>query len=181
MRFLFPLTLLAAAVTPSEAAPAWSPTVEGVRARLVATATIDASKKPQVEIWLEIENVSDTDGGIGLPWGYVGDMLQLVLEEDGKPATTAGVGGSHASGPPYVVALPVGATLRVPVSKNAYEYPSGTKMMFRPLTFQAWDIAQKHGKLTLHGKLSPHVLDKGVKPGPRAWSKPIELPKLELP
>lgn len=53
--------------------------------------------------------------------------------------------------------------------------------MFRPLTFQAWDIPARHGKLTIRGKLSPHMLDKGVKPGPRAWSRSLELPKLELP
>ncbi len=181
LRSLLPIAGMLAVSAPVAAAPAWSPTVDGIRARLVATPATDAQKKPQLELWLEIENVSDTDGGIGLPWGYVGEMLQLALEDDGKPVTTAGVGGSHASGPPYVVALPVGATLRVPISKNAYEYPSGTKVMLRPLTFQAWDIPAKHGKLTLRGKLTPHVRDKGDKPGPRAWAKPIELPKVELP
>ncbi|MBA2538946.1 MAG: hypothetical protein H0V17_04870 [Deltaproteobacteria bacterium] len=178
---LLPVTSVLAVSSSAAAPPPWSTPVDGVRARLVATSTVDAAKRPQLELWLEIENVSDTDGGIGLPWGYVGDMLQLVLENDGKPVPTAGTGGSHASGPPYVVALPVGATLRVPVSKNAYEYPAANKVLFRPLTFQAWDVPAKHGKLVLRGKLSPHALDKGTKPGPRAWSTPLELPKLELP
>jgi len=181
LRFLLPATLLAVS-TPALAAPsAWSGTVDGIRARLVTTATMDAAKQPQLELWLEIENVSDIDGGIGLPWGYVGDMLQLTLEDDGKVVTAAGIGGSHASGPPYIVALPVGATLRVPISKSAYEYPQAGKVMLRPLTFQAWDLPAKHGKLTLRGKLSPHKLDAGTKPGPRAWSKSLDLPRVELP
>lgn len=182
-RWFLPITLVAATTPLAEASPgAWSSTVEGLRARLVTTPTVDASKRVQVEIWLEIENVSDTDGGIPLPWGYVGDMLQFVVEDDaGKAVTGAGVGGSYASGAPYVVALPVGATLRVPVSKGAYEYPQAGKIYFRPLTFQAWDVPAKHPKWTLRGKLSPHTLDKGTKAGSRAWTKPIELPKVELP
>jgi hypothetical protein len=177
MRLLAPV-ILAMSTTAAVAAPAWSPPVDGVRARLVATPTTDASKRPQLELWLEIENVSDTDGGIDLPWGYVGDMLALSLEQDGKAVKPSAIGGSHASGPPYNVALPVGATLRVPISKNAYEYPQPGKTMFRPLTFQAWDLDAKRGKLVVRGKLSPH---KGTRPGSRAWTKPLELPKLELP
>jgi hypothetical protein len=183
LRWFLPVTLLAATTTIAEAAPgAWSSTVDGLRARLVTTPTTDASKRAQLEIWLEIENVSDTDGGIPLPWGYVGDMLQFVVEDGaGKAVAGAGVGGSHASGPPYVVALPVGATLRVPISKGAYEYPQGSKIYFRPLTFQAWDLPAKRGKWTLRATLSPHVLGKGTKAGSRAWSTPIDLPKVELP
>lgn len=183
MNWLLPLTLLAASTTVAEAAPGnWSPTVEGIRARLVSTPTTDASKRTQVEIWLEVENVSDTDGGIPLPWGYVGDMLQFTVEDDaGKVVQGAGVGGSYASGGPYLVALPVGATLRVPVSKGAYEYPAGGKIYFRPLTFQAWDLPVKHPKWTLKAKLSPHPMDKGTKLPSRAWTKPLELPKIELP
>ena len=109
-------------------------------------------------------------------------MLKLVVENDaGKAVEGAGVGGSHASGPPYLVALPVGATLRVPVSKGAYEYMEPGKIYFRPLTFQAWDLPVKHSKWTVRATLTPHPLDKGVKAGSRAWSKPLELPKVELP
>jgi hypothetical protein len=107
-------------------------------------------------------------------------MLKLTLESDGKPVQTAPVAGSHASGPPYVVALPVGATLRVPISKHAYEYPQG-KTWFRPFTFQAWELPAKKGKLVVGGKLSPHALDKNAKPGARVWTTPIDLPKVELP
>jgi hypothetical protein len=182
-RWFLPVTLLAATTTIAEAAPGgWSAPIDGVRARLTATATTDASKRPQVEIWLEVENVSDTDGGIPLPWGYVGDMLKLELANDGKPVPPGAVGGSYASGPPYIVALPVGAILRVPVSKTAYEYAPGSKVVsFRPLTFQAWDVPAKKGKLTLSAKLSPHALDKGTKAGSRAWTKPLDLPAIELP
>lgn len=179
LRFALPIVVLVTAA-PGEAAPLWSPTVDGIHARLVVEPTKEAGK-PQLALWLEVENVSNTDGGIPLPWGYVGDMLQLALEDGGKPVTPAGIGGSHASGPPYVVALPVGATLRVPINKSSYESPQPGKTLFRPLTFQAWDVPQRHGKLTVRGTLTPHALDKGAKPGPRAWTKPIELPAVELP
>ncbi len=181
-RWFLPVTLLSAAAVADAAPGAWSAPVDGVRARLTATATTDASKRPQVELWLEVENVSDTDGGIPLPWGYVGDMLELGLSNNGKAVPPGAVGGSHASGPPYIVALPVGATLRVPVSRGAYEYVPGSKVVsFRPLTFQAWDVPAKRGKLTLSAKLSPHALDKGTKAGSRAWSKPLDLPAIDLP
>jgi hypothetical protein len=180
MRWMLPAMLLTV-TTIAEAAPdTWSKPVEGIRARLVTTSKVDAkTKQPQLEVWLEIENVSDTDGGIPIAWGYVGDMLKLTVEDDkGKEVGGAGVGGSWASGPPYVVALPVEATLRVPISKNAFEYVQSGKIYFRPLTFQAWDLPAKHPKWTLRGQLTPH---KGVKVGDRAWTKPIDLPKIEIP
>ena len=158
----------------------WSKPAEGVRARLVATPTTDASHRPQVELALELENVRDVDEGLPIAWGYVGEMLQLeVVDENGKPLPNAGVGGSHMSGPPYVVLLPVSSMLHHTISKGIVEYVNPTHAMIRPLTFQAWNLPEKHGKLYLQGKLVPHP---GIaKPGTRAWTTPIELPRIVIP
>jgi hypothetical protein len=179
---LVPLVLVAARVEAAPAPPAWSQTAEGIHARLIVDATTDAQKRPQVAIALEIENASDVDGGIPLAWGAVGDMLKLELVDDhGKPVTGAGVGGSFASGPPYVVNLPNDSALRVEISKSAIEYVPGGKTLLRPLTFQAWDLPAKHGKLFLRARLSPHALEGGAKPGPRAWTTSLDLPAVALP
>jgi len=174
--------LLLLATTTAHAAPAttWSAPSEGLRARLVATAVTD--KNPQIELALEIENVSDVDGGIGVPWGDPNTMLKFVLEdEQGKPLAPGGVGGSYASGPPYVVLLPVQSSLHYTITKAALEYVPGGKTMFRPLTFQGWDLPAKHGKLFVRATLSPAKLDAKTKPPSRAFTKPIELPRIALP
>jgi hypothetical protein len=105
-------------------------------------------------------------------------MLALELVDDaGKPVVTGGMGGSHASGPPYVVNLPNDTMLHHTISKAAIEYVSADHKMFRPLTFQGWDLPAKHGKLYLRGKLSPHATDKpNTKLGARAWSTSLALP-----
>jgi hypothetical protein len=176
--------LLLLAATTAQAAPTpatWSAPSEGLRARLVASATT-VDKNAQIELALEIENVSDVDGGIGLPWGDPNTMLKFVLEDDhGKPLDTGGIGGSYASGPPYVVLLPVQSSLHYTVSKAALEYVPGGKTMFRPLTFQGWALPPKHGKLFVRATLMPAKLDAKTKLPSRAFTKPIELPRIALP
>ena len=75
--------------------------------------------------------------------------------------------------------LPVGSTLRIPVSKNAYEHVSATRTMFRPLTFQAWEVPASATKLALAGELAPHAAPNAT--GHRPWSGTITIPRLELP
>jgi hypothetical protein len=173
----------ASAARDASAQPAtWSAESEGLRARLIATATTDDKQRPEIELALEIANVSDVDGGIGVPWGDPNTMLTFVLEdEQGKALTTAGVGGSYASGSPYVVLLPVQATLHYTITPAALEYVPSGPTMFRPLTFQAWDLPAKHGKLFVRGTLSPAKLGTGTKPPRRAFTKAIDLPRIALP
>jgi hypothetical protein len=175
--------VLARLATASPVAQDWSKPADGVRARLVVTPTTDDKHRKQYEITLEVENASDTDGGIPMSWGYVGDMLALELVDDaGKVVEHTGIGGSHASSGPYIVKLPNDSMLRVTVTKQAIEYVDDKHAMLRPLTFQAWDWPAKHGKLFLRAKLSPHPRDKpATKPEPREWTTPLELPKVALP
>lgn len=175
------LLLLAAASADAAPATTWSAPGEGLRARLVATAaTVD--HKPQIELALEIENVSDVDGGIAIPWGDPNTMLKFVLEDEaGKPLEPGPVGGNYASGPPYVVLLPVNSSLHYTITKAAFEYVPGGKTAFRPLTFQSWDLPAKHGKLFVRATLVPAKLDARTKLPSRAFTKPIELPRVALP
>jgi len=161
--------------------PGWSAESEGLRARLVASATTDDKQRPEIELALEIENVSDVDGGIGVPWGDPNTMLSFVLEDEhGKALPPAGIGGSYASGPPYVVLLPVESSLHYRITPGALEYVPSGPTMFRPLTFQAWDLPAKHGPLFLKATLSPAKVDAKSLPR-RAMTKPIELPRIALP
>lgn len=182
MKRMFVVAAMLSGGVATAAPGAWSKPAEGVRARLVVDAATDAQKRPQIAIALELENVSDVDGGIPLGWGAVGDMVELELVDDrGTVVAPAGVGGSFASGPPYVVALPSNTLLHVTISKAAIEYvPSGHQLL-RPLTFQAWELPARHGKLFLRGTVSPHALDANAKAGPRAWTTPLDLPQVALP
>lgn len=176
------LASTAASAAPATPGPAWSATSEGLRARLIATATTDDKHRPEIQLELEIANVSDVDGGIGVPWGDPNTMLKFALEDEhGKPVATAPIAGSYASSGPYIVLLPVESTLRYTITPGAIEYgPPGTDDEFRPLTFQAWTLPAKHGKLFLRATLSPAKLDAGKLPR-RAMTKPIELPRIALP
>jgi hypothetical protein len=184
MKLAILFATIGAMTTVAGAAPGtpttWSTTTEGIRARLVLAPASDAQKRPQISVAFEIENTSDTSGGLALPWGYEGTMLKLTLEDEaGKPVASAPQAGSHASGPPYVVLLPERSTLRVVVTPAAIEYVSATRQMLRPFTFQSWELPAKRGKLYLRGTLTPHA--QPTKSAARGWTKPIELPRVELP
>ena len=173
----------AASAAPAAWTPDWSKESEGLRARLVATATTDDKKRPEIALALEIANVSDVDGGIGIPWGDPNTMLTFVLEDDkGKPLAPGGVGGSYGSGPPYVVLLPVQSTLHYTITPDALEYDDGGgPPALRPLTFQRWELPARHGKLFVRATLTPAKLGAGTKLPSRALTKPIELPRIALP
>src|SRR4051812_23001173 len=53
----------------ADTAPAWSPVVNGLRGRLIATPVKDPSGKPQVRLELVLDNVSDSAAPINLGWG----------------------------------------------------------------------------------------------------------------
>jgi hypothetical protein len=110
-------------------------------------------------------------------------MLAFVLEDEhGKALATAPVGGSYGSSGPYVVLLPADSTLRYTITPGALDYADdGGPTRFQPLTFQAWELPAKHGKLFLRATLSPAKLATGTKLPPRSMTKPIPLPRIALP
>lgn len=181
------LAALLAASVPATAAPkpppradAWSPSVEGLRGRLVLTPTQDTNHRPQLQIALELENTSDSAAPLAISAGNPSQMLQLTLEDEaGKGLAHDAVGGNELTLPPYVLALPVRSMLRMTLSPAAYEYvPSGVTLL-RPFALVAWDMpAKRAGKLYLRATLAP-VAPKDA--GPRAWKGPLELPRVALP
>ena len=162
------------------AAPAWSPPVDGVRARLVVAPTTDAAKRPQLEVALELENTSDVANPIPISWGAYGSMLQLVLEDEhGKVIPQNGIGGNELSPSPVTLQLPVASTLRVRLTSAAFEYIPDGRTMLRPLSLQAWDIPAKHGKLYLRATFTPAT--PATTTDRRALAGPLALPRVELP
>ena len=146
--------------------------MEGLRARLIATP-----HGRDLALDLEIENVSDVGNPMEIWWDDLDGILRLSLDTDAGAVATAGIGGSHASPPPYWLMLPVSSKLTISITPNAYEDVSGTRTMFRPLTFQGWDMPA--GKLYLHGELAPPAPTD--RDGRRPWLGKISLPRIELP
>jgi hypothetical protein len=179
------VTLLAAfipAVAYSKPRPpdGWSASVDGLRGRLVLTASQDASRRPQLALAVELENTSDSAAPLEISAGSPSQMLKLTLEDEaGKPVERDMVGGNELTIPPYSLALPVRSTLVMTVAPAAYEYVPSGLIMLRPFSFVAWDMpAKRTGKLYLRATLAP------VKPpadGSRAWKGPLELPRVPLP
>jgi hypothetical protein len=181
------LLAVAAAWSPATAAPSvsaapvWSKTVDGLRARLIATPTTDKAGHAQVRLEVELDNTRDSAEPLALRWSDdLGAMLKLTVEDNGKPLPDGAMAGSYASGPPYVLLLPVSSTLRKLVSPGIYEYVPSGRTMVRPLTFQGWDLPAKHGALVIRATLSPAAGDP-AHPDAKAWTGSLELPAVALP
>jgi hypothetical protein len=156
----------------------WSPVVDGLRGRLVVTATVDAAKRPQLAIALELDNASDSAAPITLAAGAPSQMVKLVLEDEaGKAIAHGAIAGNELIGPPYVLALPVHSTLRTTLSPAAYEYVPSGRTMLRPFALVAWDVPAKHGKLYLRATFAP-VASKDVR---GKWNGSLALPRVALP
>jgi hypothetical protein len=150
----------------------WSQPQDGLRARLVATP-----HGRDLALAVELENVSDVGNPMETWWDDLDNIMRLELSTVIGPVPPAGVGGSHASAPPFWLELPVGSTLRIPITPNAYEDNPPNKTLFRPVTFQAWDVPP--GEMFLAGTIKPPQASDEA--GHRAWHGTITLPKITLP
>ena len=182
-RFAFGIVSLVIATTSAaSAAPiegAWSAPVDGVRARLVVTPFVDASKHAQLAIAIELDNASDRGMPITIAAGAPSQMIDLALaDENGKPIKQSAVGGNEITPPPFLLALPVRSTLKWVIAENAYEYvPSGI-VMLRPFSLTAWNVPAKHGAFVMTATLHP-VSSKAVT---GSWAgKTIDVPGVKLP
>jgi hypothetical protein len=155
----------------------WSAVVRGLRGRLVTTKASDSAGRPQLRLDLELENVTDSAAPIEIFWGDFGSMLRLELEDEaGTVLPKDAVGGSFASGPPHWLAVPVSSAIRMTISKAAYEYVPGGRVLLRPMTFQAWAVpATRTGKVFLRGTLTPPTSTEG------SWTGALDLPRVALP
>ena len=165
---------------PSE--PVWSKAMQGVRGRIIATPTHDAAGRPQLELDLVLENVSDLAAPIEIAWGSFGGMLKLTLEDEaGKVVPPHGVGGNEMTIPTRWLQLPLSSALRMNVSRAAYEYVSATRTMLRPVSWQAWDLpSPRTSKLYLRVELKP-MWDPPAPADHHAWAGPLWFPRVELP
>ena len=184
MRFASAVVLAMLAAVPAAAAPAsapiegaWSPSVDGVRARLVVTPYVDASKHAQLSIAVEIENTSDRGMPITLAAGAPSQMLDLAVEDgQGKTIERSAIGGNELTPPPFVLALPVRSMLRVVIAPNALEYVPSGRVMLRPFSLTAWEVPAKHGAMVMKATLHP-VETKDVK---GAWGGKIAVPGVRV-
>lgn len=168
--------------SPAKADGDWSAPVDGVRARLVATTMpADPSGKPQVRVDLEIENVSDVGNPIEIWWDSFDATLKMSLDADGAPAKKPGIGGSFASPPPYWLQLPVDSAIRFTVTKNAFEYVPSGMTLFRPTTFQAWEVTG--AKALMLGATLTAAPNAPTSPTEhhRAWTGTLQVPKIAIP
>lgn len=163
------------------AAPAtWSPSVDGVRARLVVTPATDAQRRPQLAIALELENTSDVANPLPISWGAYGDMVRFELEdEQGRVLPRLALPGNELSPAPVTLQLPVASTLHVQLTGNAIEYVPNGKALLRPLVFPGWDLPAKPGKLYLRATFTPAT--PATTTDRRALAHPLVLPRVQLP
>jgi len=132
----------------------WSPTVAGLRGRLLATP-YSVEGRRQLALDLEVENIADGLNPISLSWTTPASdsLLELSLErEDGTPIPKRAEAGNEFSTGRYLVQIPRHSAIRISVSKAAYEYQPGRSRRFRPTWFFSWDIPSEV-RLYLRGSL----------------------------
>lgn len=170
------------APAPTSTNAGWSPTVQGLRGRLVLTKAGDAPK-PQVRIDLEIENVSDSATPIELWWADPSTIIELTLEDaQGTVIPKSAMPGSYAAGPPTWLSVPVSSATRFTLSKGAYEYGTGGRVTLRPTTFQGWmSMPAPPARLFLRGKLTPPKPSAADATGHRPWAGTLDFPAVALP
>ena len=158
----------------------WSAVVDGIRGRLITTPRTEEGR-PQVQIHLELENVSDLGNPIEIRWTDVRSHLQLSLEYDNRVAAAGYIepGGNHMTPSPFWLQLPSESSMRFTISSGAYDYLSDGRVWLRPLPFRAWIMTENRGrKLYLRGKLIPN---QSTEDGHSPWKGPLDLPRVALP
>jgi hypothetical protein len=157
----------------------WSAVVDGVRGRLAVIPRM-LNEKPQVQIDLELENVSTLGTPIEIPWTDVRSLLQLSLEDENGVAAAGDIkpAGNHMTPLPFWLQLPYESSMRFTISSGAYQYFPDGRVWLRPLPFSAWIMTENRGrKLYLRGKLVPN---KSTENGHTPWKGPLDLPRVAL-
>ena len=157
----------------------WSAVVDGIRGRLITTPRTEDGR-PQVQIDLELENVSDLKNPIEIPWTDVRNHLELSLEDENGIAAGGDIkpAGNHMTPLPYWLKLPSETLIRFTISSGAYEYFPDGRVWLRPLPFHAWLMTENRGRrLYLRGKLVP---GKSTESGHTPWKGPLALPRVAL-
>jgi hypothetical protein len=177
------LTSTAEVLPPSATEGQWSSVVDGLRGRLIATAqTLEG--KPQVQIDVELENVSD--GSIAIQWWDAESALSYSLEADDGPATADEIfpGGSHwIPNKSSLLFVPSRTSMRMTAVTQAYEYLANGGVLLRPETFHAWIIPKTPTqKLFLRGRFQTGgVTGSESEQALTGWKGPLELPRVALP
>ena len=119
------LLLFATSLASRGAEPAandgWSETVRGLRARLVFGEGRVVSGTRLPEVFLELHNISDVGNPMEFDFNGQKSLLFELRTTDGKPAakpTSMNVSGFVFG--PFHITLPMGGTLRFPVTWRGY-------------------------------------------------------------
>ncbi len=164
----------------SDAADNWSPEVQGVRGRLIATPTQDAGRS-QVRLDLELENVRNFGNPIEMWWKSVGAMLDLSLEDvAGVVLPRMSMAGNEMIPPPYWLELPFGSSIRILISKAAFESTLDGRLFLRPTTFQGWLLPPTGASTAafyLRGNFNAAA---APEPRPRYWLGQLSLPRVAI-
>ncbi len=155
----------------------WSPAVDGLRGRLVASPYTGAKGRTQLGLALDLENTSDAP--IDLVWGDPGELVKFDLaDEKGAPVPPAHPGGNSIVGPPPRKSVAPKKSIRIPLSKGAYEYVALERVLLRPFAFQGWFLPSAGVKLQLRADLVvPEDKKKAAHP---SWHGTLALPAVGI-
>ncbi len=130
----------------------WSPDVDGLAARFVATRTSE-----NVRLVIELRASKPVEVG----WGTFGQMLRFdASDAKGAPLPFDAVGGNEAAALPTWRSFTPGPVARFVVTEHALERVRPAHTLLRRVTFQAWELGAASGA--------------GVRLGARLTSAPVD-------
>jgi hypothetical protein len=161
----------------------WSGAVDGIRGRLIATATQDpGADRPQFRLELELQNVDTVANPIEIWWTGLSSMLELTLEDESGtpvPQTLRPAGNEMIPSPEWLPLL-FQSTVKLVVARAGYEYQGSGRAWLRPMQWVAWDVASlpPGRRLFIRGTLTPKA---APQPRQREWRRSLALPRVEIP
>lgn len=159
---------------PIQAPLAWSPTVNGVRARLLVSLP-QKKEEPFYRVYIEFENQSDVVDSKIIRFSLE-KLILRVTDKSGKELPHGGgpYDGFASSWEPLV--LPYGGTLRFLISSRGAGYRPGDKGIVDIGPFNLWVIPPDVAAYYLSGSLAIQK-----EKSDSDWCGTLELPKVEIP
>jgi hypothetical protein len=156
----------------------WSPTVSGLRGRLVASAG-DGTAPRVVRVELELENVSDVANPIEIYWDIDAVLSFSLTDEAGTEIETTPTMVSIQRVFPYWLALPPDSTLRIDITTTGYGMVPRPSVVVGLPHDAFWQLdATDTPRRLLRGVLRPISTRATHR---RPWQGRLDLPPVEIP
>ncbi len=171
------LLILSAVFLHADDDAAWSPTVNGLRGRLVIPAQ-QSNGDPFVRVYLELQNTLNLLGYRKVR--YAENVLSLrVTDESGQNLPAANEPYDGMSQLPEPLLMPFDSTLRFLINGHGLGVPPGAQRILDFGPMSSWIIQSNGHSYLLSGTLT--ILPQAGDHPTMDWHGALELPRVPIP